>query len=438
MCTTEPTRRSAGLTGRPWGSVTSRMPARQMVVERLLPGSGPVSRSRTTAGSGTRASAPMSELRISGRRPSPDSAAPSWRMPTASPRSTSDPRSRCRSSTRSSSGIRVLAQWTAPAPIPNSARKRPIPRPSVDNRVRASRSKNDMFGLSNLIVKYTTRVSRVPIALIPNRVATWRSARLAAAGSTSAMRCRWGTRPGFSNRSVTTAPRASWGRTPSWLVAPSRDAGVVPLMTCSSWATASGVRGCQPAGSRRCRGWPSGWPSRRRSGWWSRRLRPEPHGAADQGRDADHPGDQTLVDRAEEAEAEATGGRLLLGGLEVGDDVALVLRGHGLVVEDRHRLGAGEHRLVDVRGARAVEVRGVLAAGQRAALAGEVVAHRAVRPEDRGAARGVTLRCGDVGLRGDRRAGPEARDVGRKLNDLLGSYPVVALRALRRVLAQRH
>src|SRR3954467_8576109 len=185
------------------------------------------------------------------------------------------------------------------------------------------------------------------MALIPNSVATCRSARLAAFASTSDMRARCAGRPGFSNRSGS-APARSAGTT-SRPEAPG-GAGVWPLMT---WCSSSLVRDC----------------SRRASG----RLRAEPHRAPDQGGEPDDPGDEALVDGADEAEAEAAGRRLLLRRLEVGDDVPAPPRGDRLVVEHRHRLRAGELGLEDVGRGGAVQVQRVLAAGQGAAPAAVAV-----------------------------------------------------------------
>src|SRR5215210_1379197 len=123
---------------------------------------------------------------------------------------------------------------------------------------------------------------------------------------------------------------------------------------------------------------------------YSRCLRAEPDGAADQGTEADDPGEQTLGNRPEVTQRGATGVRLRLQRLQVGDHVALVLRGDVLVVEHRHGLRAGEHGLVDVLRRGVLERGRVLAAGQGTTGAGEVVAHRAVDPEDVTTLGGVT------------------------------------------------
>ena len=77
------------------------------------------------ASSPSGARAPSRLLRISLRRPRPAPAAPSLSAATASARSSSVERIGLRSLTTSSSGISVLAQWMAPAPMQNSARPRP-------------------------------------------------------------------------------------------------------------------------------------------------------------------------------------------------------------------------------------------------------------------------------------------------------------------------
>ncbi len=88
--TSWPISMSAGLIGVPSTSWTTRIPFFQTVWLSLSPGSGPRSRSGRIA---TRPSAPMapsSELRISGRRPMPDSSTPVWRIATVSSRSSSE------------------------------------------------------------------------------------------------------------------------------------------------------------------------------------------------------------------------------------------------------------------------------------------------------------------------------------------------------------
>ncbi len=65
---------------------------------------------------------------MSGRRPTPEDAPPSASVATASARSSSLLRIACRYSMTSSSGISVLAQWIAPAPMQNRLTPRQIPK----------------------------------------------------------------------------------------------------------------------------------------------------------------------------------------------------------------------------------------------------------------------------------------------------------------------
>ena len=126
------------------------------------------------------------------------------------------------------------------------------------------------------------------------------------------------------------------------------------------------------------------------------------------------------------AEAEAAVLGLLTQRVEVGDDVALLLRREVAVGEGVHLAGAGQHRLVDVLGLGVAQVGGVAAVRHRTALAGEVVAGGAVGQEDLATAGDRLLalllrQAGQavVGRVGDRGAGPEARDVRRQGRDLL-------------------
>ena len=67
----------------------------------------------------------------------PDSSPPVRMISTASARTSSEPRRAWRSSTTSLSGIRVLAQCTAPTPMKNNDTAMPMPRPSVDALIEA-------------------------------------------------------------------------------------------------------------------------------------------------------------------------------------------------------------------------------------------------------------------------------------------------------------
>ena len=132
----EPTVTSDGLDRAcPTGRVTSRVPFSHIVcASSLVPGSGPRSREQHDAGSGNRAQrAEHACCGSAARRPRPDSLAPSLedRRPRLA-RSSSRAAMRVPLLDISSSDIRVLAQWTAPAPMPNSASARP--RPSASSR----------------------------------------------------------------------------------------------------------------------------------------------------------------------------------------------------------------------------------------------------------------------------------------------------------------
>src|SRR5919106_677207 len=126
--------------------------------------------------------------------------------------------------------------------------------------------------------------------------------------------------------------------------------------------------------------------------------------------------------RTASSDAEAARVGLLLDRLEEGDDLALLIRVEGVVVEDRHRLGSGDHGLVDVPGLDAGEVGRALAVCQCTALAGGVVAGGAVRAEQltaaRDVARGQVPGGGRVVVRG---LGPgrEGGDERGELLDLL-------------------
>src|SRR6476469_6533949 len=111
------------------GSRMSFMPLRQNVVDRASPGSGPRPPATwSTRGTANRPSAPPRVYLISGRRPSWAWSPPPRIVSTAPARSSSWERSVWRSSTTSSSGMSVLAQWTAPAPIMKRLINRLTPR----------------------------------------------------------------------------------------------------------------------------------------------------------------------------------------------------------------------------------------------------------------------------------------------------------------------
>src|SRR5690606_32443559 len=146
---------------------------------------------------------------------------------------------------------------------------------------------------------------------------------------------------------------------------------------------------------------------------------------------------------SEPAETVAAGRGLLGRVLDVGDDVALLFRGQLAVGELGHVLRAGQHGRVDLLLAGGRQRRGVLAGGQRAALAGEVVAGRAVHPEQlRTAADVVTAQrlLGDLAVLVADDAGATAvgGDVGAERVDLLGVELGGLARGLGLVGGQRH
>src|SRR6476469_2035244 len=234
-------------------------------------------------------------------------------------------------------------------------------------------------------------------------VATCLSALRAALSSTSAERWTWGGRPGLVKRSgMPPVPSTcSWSSRTATVDWPS---GASVPCSFIVWSILS-IRGRSVAGQGGAE-WPSGG------------LRSEPHRAADEHGDAEDPDEHALGHRAEVAQAQATRVVGLVDRVQVADDVVLVLGREVAVVEHRHRLRAGEHRLVDVLALDVAQARGELAAGQRATGTGEVVAHRAVDAEQLGTLGDVALTAG-VGGVGDGRAGGQRGDIGGHLRDLL-------------------
>src|SRR5699024_2222652 len=93
--------------------------------------------------------------------------------------------------------------------------------------------------------------------------------------------------------------------------------------------------------------------------------------------------------RTPTAQAHAAGVGRLSAVADVGDDVLLLVRGQLPVGELGHVLRADDHRGPDQLRVDIVQVGCVLARGQGAALAGEVVAGRAVLAEQVAADRGI-------------------------------------------------
>ena len=239
----------------------------------------------------------------------------------------------------------------------------------------------------------------------PNSVATWRSARFAACGSTSVGRGWCGGEPGSAIGLV-----ASTGVRPSCRAR----RGSSCVAHASSLLVTGRVRRDPDRDSRRRTPMPT-----------SQANRPSVTGP-----------------RPPRAKPPESGWSSSV--VEVGDDVALLLGRQVAVGEDRHVLRAGEHGLVDVLGGSTPrERRGVPAARQRAAGAGEVVAGRAVGAEELAAADDglVALRVGSrccTRLVGDRRAGAERGDVRRQRGDLLLGVDGLLARGLGAGLGQRH
>ena len=156
---------------------------------------------------------------------------------------------------------------------------------------------------------------------------------------------------------------------------------------------------------------------------WITPLRGNPQRDDHQEAQAAEEDHQALGDRPGPAEREAARVGLDPGLRDVGDDVALGLRGQRAVGEHRHGLGPGQHRRVDLRRGGLGQRRRVLAVGQRAARPGEAVALRAVGAEQLRAERGVrslggspARRSGSRGRRPGRRRSRRSRRSAARLN----------------------
>src|SRR6266487_4231701 len=147
---------------------------------------------------------------------------------------------------------------------------------------------------------------------------------------------------------------------------------------------------------------------------------------------------EALSDRADPAQAESSRVRLRSLLDDVGDDVALVLRGEGGVVEDRHRLVAGQHGLVNLGGRRLGQRGRVLAVGQRTAGADEVVALRAVGDEELLPPSEVRAGGADLGRGRDGRPAGQRLDVGGDRVRLAGAERYRLARGLRCGLLRWH
>ena len=282
-----PISRSPGRIGVPTTSRTTRMPSSQTVCSRPAPGYGcssvtwslvgPRSSSSTTTGARRMPTAPSRELRISGRRVMPDSSAP-------------------RSSTRSVS-VAVLVGGARRVPhlddlVVAHQLARPLDQPDADQQQRDAqrRAQRDVGGaqpedrLHLLAVGAAVDVEgevgddeqHGADRREAEQRATCRSARFSAFGSTSVGRHTCSGRPGLAIGSSRTSspPCPSWespspGSSGRWVWS-----SVMPRPPPSSVRGTSGVGG-------------------------------DPGREADQGADADDPGEQALAHRAHAAEVEA-------------------------------------------------------------------------------------------------------------------------------------
>src|SRR5690606_18063485 len=126
-----------------------------------------------------------------------------------------------------------------------------------------------------------------------------------------------------------------------------------------------------------------GWvPSPSSSLLRPRSVHADPDGETSQYAHAHDPDEHAVHHRAEAAAAEAAVVALLLHGLDVRDDLALVLGGQHLAGEDRHLRRAGQHGLVDVDRVDVLQARRIAAARQGAAGTDRVVARGAVGAEE--------------------------------------------------------
>ena len=175
--------RAVGVAGEARLAVLCPHGVRQLVVRSAGRGRG----RGTRPGAGASATAPIRVLRISGRRPKPDSSTMSSKIRDGGLAVVLGCGSAWRSSETSWSGMRALAQWTIPMPMPSRRKRDADAQQGVLERIVRSRRR-----CPDRIAKYATRKIRVPTTEMPNRVATCRSALFAAFGSVSARRKRCG------------------------------------------------------------------------------------------------------------------------------------------------------------------------------------------------------------------------------------------------------
>ena len=127
-------------------------PPFQKVWDRLFCGIGPSDPATwSTSGTANRPSAPPRVYLIIGRRVICELAPPPFISSTTRSRDSSVARRVCRSSTISSSGMSVLAQCTAPNPMPSRDRARVTPSARLEALVRPMPGTNTV--VSRLIAK---------------------------------------------------------------------------------------------------------------------------------------------------------------------------------------------------------------------------------------------------------------------------------------------
>ena len=133
--TRSPTSSSEALIGVPTTSRTTRMPLVQMVSSRTLRSLLSLRSQSITAGTRPDSpTAPNRVLRISGRRPMPDSSSPRPRIALVASWSSGEEAAGCRISTISWSPMSLRAHWMMPMPMNRNAPPRQAPRATLEAR----------------------------------------------------------------------------------------------------------------------------------------------------------------------------------------------------------------------------------------------------------------------------------------------------------------
>ncbi len=120
--------------------MVSRVPFFQTVFRRLVPGSGPRSRSITRGAAATGRSAASSVRRSSGRLVIWLVSAPSMNVSANAARSAGSDASGCRSSVTSAGGMMYRTQMTMPMPMARKATDIAVPRARLDRSVASTTS----------------------------------------------------------------------------------------------------------------------------------------------------------------------------------------------------------------------------------------------------------------------------------------------------------